>query len=64
MRQVNENSSEMLKLARKHGVKIGWGTDLFGPPAKQALQPMEFKARAEYFTPVEIFRQATSLNCC
>jgi len=54
----------MLKLARKHGVKIGWGTDLFGPPAKQALQPMEFKARAEYFTPVEIFRQATSLNCC
>ncbi len=52
----------MLKLARKHGVEIGRGADLFGTPAKQAFQAMEFKARAEYFTPVEILRQTTSLN--
>jgi len=35
---------------------------LFGLPAKQAEQPLEFTARAEFFEPVEILRQATSIN--
>jgi imidazolonepropionase-like amidohydrolase len=62
MRQVNEGSANLLKWAKKYGVKIAWGTDLFGPPAKQAQQPLEFVARAKFFTPVEILQQATSLN--
>lgn len=62
MRQVNEGSANLLKWAKKHGVKIAWGTDLFGPPAKQAQQPEEFIARAEFFTPYEILKQATSDN--
>lgn len=62
MRQVNEGSANLLKWAKKHGVKIAWGTDLFGPPAKQAQQPKEFIARAEFFTPYEILKQATSDN--
>ena len=50
-------------LAKKHGVKIGFGTDFFGPTnAAFAMQALEFKARAKYFTPVEILRQATSTN--
>ena len=50
-------------LAKKYGVKIGFGTDFFGPDnASYALQSLEFKARAKYFTPVEILRQATSTN--
>jgi imidazolonepropionase-like amidohydrolase len=36
--------------------------DLFGPLEKQALQPLEFKARAKFFSNLEILRQATSLN--
>ena len=62
MRQVNTDSDVVMKLAGKLGVKVAWGTDLFGPPAKQALQPLEFRARARYFSNVEILRQATSLN--
>lgn len=62
MRQVNEESSKMLELAKSHSVKISWGTDLFGSPEKQAFQPMEFKACTRYFTPLEILRQATSIN--
>jgi imidazolonepropionase-like amidohydrolase len=62
VRQVNEGSANLLKWAKKHGVKIAWGTDLFGPPAKQAQQPEEFIARAEFFTPYEILKQATSDN--
>jgi imidazolonepropionase-like amidohydrolase len=50
-------------LAKKHGVKIGFGTDFFGPDRGSfALQSLEFKARAKYFTPLEILKQATSIN--
>ncbi|UCH46566.1 MAG: amidohydrolase family protein [Betaproteobacteria bacterium] len=62
MRQVNEGSANLMKWARKYGVRIAWGTDLFGPPAKQAQQPQEFIARAKFFTPYEILKQATSDN--
>jgi imidazolonepropionase-like amidohydrolase len=50
-------------LAKKHKVKIGFGTDFFGPNnAAFAMQALEFKARAKYFTPIEILRQVTSTN--
>jgi imidazolonepropionase-like amidohydrolase len=52
-----------VKLAKKHKVKIGFGTDFFGPGREQfAQQSLEFKARAKYFTPLEILKQATSTN--
>ena len=62
MKLVNAGSANLLKWAKKHGVKIAWGTDLFGPPAKQALQSQEFVARAAFFSPFEILKQATSGN--
>ncbi|PSU35214.1 hydrolase [Photobacterium lutimaris] len=62
MRMVNEKSEKMLTLAKKYNVKIAWGTDLFGPPEKQALQNMEFAARKKYFSDYEILKQATSDN--
>lgn len=62
MRQVNSDSDVVMKLAGKLAVKVAWGTDLFGPLEKQALQPLEFRARTRYFSNVEILRQATSLN--
>jgi imidazolonepropionase-like amidohydrolase len=52
-----------VKLAKKYGVKIGFGTDFFGPTrAEFANQVLEFKARAKYFTPLETLKQATSTN--
>ncbi len=52
-----------VKLAKKYKVKIGFGTDAFGPDRTAfEVQALEFKARAKYFTPVEILRQATSIN--
>lgn len=62
MRQVNEGSAQLLRMAKKHKVKIAWGTDLFGPPEKQAQQPLEFTARLDAFSPYEILVQATSAN--
>jgi imidazolonepropionase-like amidohydrolase len=52
-----------VKLAKKYNVKIGFGTDFFGPSRVEfAQQSLEFKARLKYFTPVEILKQATSVN--
>jgi imidazolonepropionase-like amidohydrolase len=52
----------MMQLAKRHGVKIAFGTDVFGSSRVFAWQPMEFGARLRWFTPVEILRQATSIN--
>ena len=48
------------KLAKKHGVKTAFGTDAAGSPAMMESQLLEFEARSEFFTPVEMLRQATS----
>ncbi len=48
------------KLAKKHGVKMAFGTDAAGSPEMMEAQLMEFLARAKFFTPVETLRQATS----
>jgi imidazolonepropionase-like amidohydrolase len=45
---------------RKCGVKVGFGTDLLGETFVQ--QCREFRIRKEVFTPLEILRQATSIN--
>jgi imidazolonepropionase-like amidohydrolase len=45
---------------RKAGVKVGYGTDLLGVTYVQQLR--EFTLRSEVFTPLELLRQATSVN--
>jgi len=45
---------------RRAGVKIGFGTDLLGSTYVQECR--EFTIRSEVFTPLELLRQATSVN--
>jgi imidazolonepropionase-like amidohydrolase len=45
---------------KRAGVRIGWGTDLIGELDRD--QCTEFELRREIFSPVEILRQATSIN--
>ncbi len=45
---------------RKAGVKIGFGTDLLGETYRHECR--EFNIRREVFSPLEILRQATSVN--
>ena len=51
---------EGLRHMRAAGVKIGFGTDLLG--GLYTRQCREFTLRSEVFTPLEILRQATSMN--
>ena len=52
----------MMTLARKYKVKIAFGTDVFGAPRVFAWESKEFEARLRWFSPLEILRQATSIN--
>src|SRR5947207_8557388 len=47
--------------ARKHGVPIGFGTDLWGPDAQKS-QLREFEMRRDLDMPAEIVRSATAVN--
>jgi imidazolonepropionase-like amidohydrolase len=49
-----------LQAMRRAGVKVGFGTDLLGETYVQ--QCREFTIRKEVFSPLEILRQATSVN--
>lgn len=49
-----------LAILRDAGVSVGFGTDLIGPLYTRNLT--EFALRSEVFTPIEILRQATSIN--
>ena len=59
-RTILAGYEKVWKLAKKHGVKTAFGTDAAGSPAMMESQLLEFEARSEFFTPVEILRQATS----
>ena len=51
-----------MELAKKYGVKLGFGTDVFGYLGVEKDALSEFTARTKWFTPVEVLRQATSGN--
>ena len=55
-----QEALEGLESMRKAEVKIGFGTDLLGELYVQ--QCREFTLRREVFSPLEILRQATSIN--
>ncbi|MCP5328120.1 MAG: amidohydrolase family protein [Steroidobacteraceae bacterium] len=59
---VGAGLDRMMQLAKKHGVKIAFGTDVFGSPRAFGLESLEFGVRLRWFTSLEILRQATSIN--
>jgi imidazolonepropionase-like amidohydrolase len=60
VQQVYSHALSGMALMRDAGVKLGFGTDLLGETYLH--QCREFTLRREVFTPLEILRQATSIN--
>lgn len=52
----------MIELAKKHDLKIAFGSDVFLSRESYALQPLEWQARSKLFTPLENLRHATSIG--
>jgi len=59
-RAVLDGYENVMKLAKKHGVKMGFGTDAAAQMVNTILY--EFEQRSKFFTPVEMLKQATSTN--
>ena len=59
-RTIVDGHSNAMRWAKKHGVKMGFGTDAAAQMVDTIL--MEFTARSEFFTPTEMLLQATSIN--
>jgi imidazolonepropionase-like amidohydrolase len=49
-----------LEICKRHGVPVGYGTDLLGQ--LQVAQSQEFTLRAEVLSPAEIIRSATTIG--
>lgn len=52
----------MMKLAKKHKVRLLFGTDFVGSMEAKKLQLDEFTNRTRWFSPSEVLMQATSVN--
>lgn len=59
-RLIVDGYSYTMQMAKKHGVKMGFGTDAAGQMVETVLY--ELRNRVEFFTPTEVLRQATSTN--
>jgi imidazolonepropionase-like amidohydrolase len=61
-KQVLEGMDVMFRLAKKHKVKVCFGTDVVFSRELFARQSKELTARLKWFEPMDILRQATSIN--
>jgi imidazolonepropionase-like amidohydrolase len=59
-RMVEAGLDSMFTLAKEHGIKIVFGTDVVVNPTACADQNKESAARLDWFTPAEILTQATA----
>ena len=59
-RTILEGYENVMNLAKKHGVKMGFGTDAAAGMVDTIL--WEFTMRLKFFTPLEMLKQATSTN--
>jgi imidazolonepropionase-like amidohydrolase len=59
-RQVHDVGTRSLAIAKRAGVKMAFGTDLFRAPKE--YQAEEFLVRAEVLSPAEIIRSATVIG--
>jgi imidazolonepropionase-like amidohydrolase len=60
LRLVNERGLAMLEICKRHGVRMGLGTDLMGE--LEYAQSREFSIRAEVLSPAEVLTAATRVN--
>lgn len=62
MRQVAQGTERAYTLARKHGVRLGFGTDILFSPEGASRQGAHLAKLTRWFEPLDVVRQATSRN--
>lgn len=59
---IIEGNARVWPMAKKHGVKLAWGTDLLFEPELNAQQSNLILALRQWFTPAEILKMVTYDN--
>ncbi|HZZ62268.1 MAG TPA: amidohydrolase family protein [Roseiarcus sp.] len=62
MRQVFAGTDTAYRLAKAHGIKTAWGTDIVFAPEMTRHQGGMLTTLARWYEPVEILKMATSVN--
>ena len=60
--QVTDGTSNVYESAKKHNVKLAWGTDVLFDPALAKKQGKLLAKMKRWFTPYKALKQATSRN--
>ena len=60
--EVTDGTDRAYSLARKHGVKVAWGSDILFDAAHSARQGRTLTKLTRWYTPVEILTMATATN--
>ncbi len=59
---VSEGTERAFELAKKHDVKVAWGTDMLFNPAGNRNQGAQLAKLTSFYTPAELLVMATSNN--
>jgi imidazolonepropionase-like amidohydrolase len=62
LRQVSQGTERAYTLARKHGVRLGFGTDILFSAEGASRQGAHLAKLTRWFEPIDVLRQATSRN--
>ena len=60
--EVVEGTDRAYELARKHGVRLAWGTDMLFDAALATKQGKQLAKMTRWFTPAELLTMATATN--
>lgn len=60
--QMVTGTDTAFELARKHGVRLAWGTDTLFDPALAARQGGQLAKMTRWFTPAQVLTMATATN--
>ncbi|HEY6422135.1 MAG TPA: amidohydrolase family protein [Pseudonocardiaceae bacterium] len=60
--EVTDGTDRAYALARKHDIKVAWGTDILFDPALAERQGKQLATMTRWYTPAEVLTSATSGN--
>ncbi|WP_211194267.1 metal-dependent hydrolase family protein [Pyxidicoccus fallax] len=61
-REISAGTDRAYALAKKHGVRLAWGTDVLFEPRLAERQGARLAKMARWFTPAQVLRMATGDN--
>ena len=62
IKPVLDGTVNVMELAKKHNINVAFGSDAYGALGYETYALTEFTARLDWYSPLEILKQATSEN--